>query len=155
MFGNTKPLAIKEAVFPTNSRTELGEIKEFKGNIFECIKEAISYIQNHIFYKSNIIGIQCVEIPEIPIKAIREIVINSFAHCSYQIEGDCNQIMIFKSFIKIYSPGGIIKDIDPMKFASDKVGSKIRNILIAATLFKYGYIDSFGTGFDRTFSLCS
>ena len=32
--------------------TEFGEIKEFKGNIFECIKEAISYIQNHISYKS-------------------------------------------------------------------------------------------------------
>lgn len=35
------------------------------------------------------------------------------------------------------------------------VGSKIRNILIASTLFKNGYIDAFGTGFDRTFTLCA
>lgn len=37
----------------------------------------------------------------------------------------------------------------------EPVGSKIRNILIASTLFKNGYIDAFGTGFDRTFTLCA
>ncbi len=41
-----------------------------------------------------------------------------------------------------------------MKFATGSVGSKIRNVLIASTLFKCGYIDAFGTGFDRTFTLC-
>lgn len=154
LFGKNKPLTIKEANYPTDTRVEFGEIKEFKGNIIECIKEAISYIQNHITYKSNIVGIQREEVPEIPLRAIREIVINSFAHCKYQMANDCNQYSIFKSYIKIYNPGSIIKDIDPMKFASGQIGSKIRNVLIASTLFKYGYIDSFGTGFDRTFTLC-
>lgn len=155
LFGNNKPLKIKLANYPTDSRTEFGEIKEFNGNIIECIKEATSYIQNHINYKSTIIGLQREEIPEIPIRALREIIINSFAHCSYQTKGDCNQFTIFKSFIKIYNPGQIIKSIDPMKFASGKVGSKIRNIQIASVLYKYGYIEAFGTGFDRTFTLCS
>ena len=87
LFGNNKPLLIKEANYPTDTRTEFGEIKEFRGNIFECIRESISYIQNHISYKSIINGVQREEIPEIPIKAIREIVINSFAHCSYGRKG--------------------------------------------------------------------
>lgn len=154
LFGNNKPLIIKEANYPTDTRTEFGEIKEFKGNIFECIKESISYIQNHITYKSEIVGIQREERPEIPLRAIREIVVNSFAHCSYSRIGDYNQYIIFKSSLRIYNPGSIIKGIDPMKFASGKVGSKIRNLLIASTLFKCGYIDAFGTGFDRTFTLC-
>ncbi len=155
LFGKNKPLTIKEANYPTDSRSEFGEIKEFKGNIIECIKEATSYIQNHISYKSNIIGIQREEFPEIPLRAIREIVINSFAHCSYQVKGDFNQYVVFKSSIKIYNPGPIFKDIDPIKFASGNIGSKIRNLLIANTLYLYGYIDSFGTGFDRTFTLCA
>jgi len=155
LFGNNKPLIIKEANFPTDDRTNFGEIKEFKGNIIECIKESISYIQNHISFKSNIVGIQREEIPEIPLRAIREIVVNSFAHCSYAKIGDYNQYVIYKSSIKIYNPGSIIKGIDPMSFASGKVGSKIRNLLISSTLFKYGYIDAFGTGFFRTFTLCS
>lgn len=56
-----KPLTIKEANYPTDSRTEFGEIKEFKGNIFECINEALSYIQNHISFKAEIVGFQRVE----------------------------------------------------------------------------------------------
>lgn len=155
LFGNNKPLKIKEANYPTDSRTEFGEIKEFKGNIFECIEESVSYIQNHISYKSNIEGLQRVETPEIPIRALREIIINSFAHCSYAINGDYNQYSIYKSTIKIYNPGTIIKNIDPIKFASGNIGSKIRNILISDVLYKYGYIDAFGTGFDRTFTLCA
>lgn len=155
LFGKNKPLLIKEANFPTDSRSEFGEIKEFRGNIIECIRETISYIQNHITFKSNIIGYQREDVPEIPLRAIREIVVNSYAHCSYGIEGDYHQFSIFKSYVKIYNPGGIIKDIDPKRFASGNVGSKIRNVLIASTLFKFGYIDSFGTGFERTFSLCA
>ncbi len=155
LFGNNKPLTIKEACYPTDSRTEFGEIKEYRGNIFECMRESISYIQNHITYKANIMGIQREETPEIPLRAIREIVVNSFAHCSYAIEGDYQQYIVYRSSIRIYNPGPIFKNIDPMKFASGKVGSKIRNILIASTLFKCGYIDAFGTGFDRTFTLCT
>lgn len=155
LFGKNKPVTIKEANFPTDSRTEFGEIKEFKGNILECIQESVSYIQNHISYKSNIIGLKREETPEIPLKAIREIVINSFAHCSYAKTGDYNSYTIFKSQIKIYNPGPIIKNIDPLKFASGSIGSKIRNVLISKVLFMCGYIDAFGTGFDRTFTLCA
>lgn len=154
LFGDKKPLTIKEACYPTDSRTEFGEIKEYRGNIFECMKEAISYIQNHISYKADIVGIQREETPEIPLRAIREILVNSFAHRSYAIEGDYQQYIIYKSSIRIYNPGPIIKNIDPMKFAAGRVGSKIRNALIASTLFKCGYIDAFGTGFERTFTLC-
>ena len=155
LFSIHRPLTIKEASFPTDSRTDLGEIKEFKGNIIECIKEATSYLQNHISYKSNIVGIQREEIPEIPLGAIREIVINAFAHCSYARKGDFISCTVYKSQVKIYNPGGIFQNIDPIQFASGKIGSKIRNLLISQTLFNYGYIDAFGTGFDRTFSLCA
>jgi len=155
LFGNGKPLTIKEANFPTDSRTDFGEIKEYRGNIIECIREALSYIQNHITYKAEIVGAQREEIPEIPIRAIREIVVNSFAHCSYARVGDSNQYVIYRTSVSIYNPGGVIRGIDPIKFASGQVGSKIRNVLIASTLYKYGFIDAFGTGFDRTFTLCA
>ena len=92
---------------------------------------------------------------EIPIRAIREIIVNSFAHCSYAVNGDYNQYIVYKSTIRVYNPGSIIKNIDPIKFAAGYIGSKIRNPIIANVLYKYGYIDAFGTGFDRTFTLCA
>lgn len=154
LFGKGKPLLVKEAFYPTDRRTEFGEIKEFRGNIFECIKEATSYIQSHITFKADIIGFERVETPEIPLPAIREIVINSFAHSKYSIREDFNQFVIFKSSVRIYNPGSIYKDIDPIRFATAEIGSKIRNPLIASVLYKCGYIDAFGTGFERTFALC-
>lgn len=155
LFGKGKPITIKEGTFPTDSRTDFGEIREFRGNIFECIREVISYIQNHITYKAQIVGALREEIPEIPVRAIREIVVNSFAHCSYARNGDYNQYVVYRSSVSIYNPGTIIRGIDPVRFASGQVGSKIRNVLIASVLYKYGYIDAFGTGFDRTFTLCA
>ncbi len=74
-------------------------------------------------------------------------------HCSYARLGDHNSYIIYKSQIRIYNPGTILRNIDPLRFASGAIGSKIRNVLISQTLCDYGYIDAFGTGFDRTFTL--
>lgn len=155
LFSKNKPLTIKEGVFPTDNRVEFGEIKDFNGNIFECIKEAIIYIQNHIYFKTRINSITRSEDSEIPLNAIREIVINSFTHRSYLNINDLNQISIFKSSVRIYNPGGIYNNIDPIKFANNEIGSKIRNPLIANVLYKCGYIEAFGSGFERVFSLCN
>ncbi len=154
LFGNDGPVTLKEVIYPTDDRTNFTDLKQFHGNIFECINEGMRYIQNNIHYSAEIIGEKRVETPEIPVKAIREIVINSFAHCKYQ-KGDYNEISITKSKIKIYNPGGILNDVNPIDFANGRIGSKIRNPLIATVLFKNGLIDAFGTGFDRTFKVCA
>ncbi len=154
LFGNNGPVLLKEVIYPTDERINFSDLKQFRGNIFECIDEGMRYIQNNIHYSAEIVGARRVETPEIPLKAIREIVINAFAHCKYQ-KGDYNEIAITQSKIKIYNPGSIINDVSPLDFASGKIGSKIRNPLIAMVLFKNGLIDAFGTGFDRTFKVCT
>ena len=153
LFGKNGPVTLKEVVYPTDERVSFTDLKQFKGNILECINEGMKYIQNNIHYSAEIEGTKRIETPEIPIKAIREIVINSLAHCKYQ-KGDCNEITITKSKVRIYNPGGILNDVSPVDFANGKIGSKIRNPLIATALFKNGLIDAFGTGFDRTFRVC-
>ena len=154
LFGNNNPVLLKEVIYPTDERTSFTDLRQFQGNILECISEGMKYLQNNIHYNSEIVGSRRQETPEIPIEAFREILINSFVHCHYQ-EGDYNEISIMKSKIRIYNPGSIINDTSPLDFASGKVGSKIRNPLIATVLFKNGMIDAFGTGFDRAFKLCN
>lgn len=154
LFGNDGPVLLKEVVYPTDDRNSFTDFKQFRGNILECISEGLKYVQNNIHYHAEIVGTRREETPEIPIEAFREILINSFAHCHYQ-KGDYNEISITKSKVRIYNPGGILNDTNPTDFASGKVGSKIRNPLIATVLFKNGMIDAFGTGFDRAFKLCA
>lgn len=154
LFSKKKPILIKEASYPTDTRTEFGEIKQFRGNLFECLLEAVSYAQNHISYKATIEGLERIETPEIPVRAIREVLFNAFVHARYAAEEDNISVTVLRSSLRIYNPGPIYRDIDPRRFASGEVGSKIRNPLIASVLYRAGYIDAFGTGFDRTFDLC-
>ena len=138
LFGNNKPLKIDL----------IDEEKEdvFEGNIFECIDEALRFIKEAIGYNNTEV--------EIPVRAIKEIVINSFAHAYYGSD-ERNRYVVTKSLISIYNPGSISKSIDPIRFASGAVGSKMRNVLISSTLYEYGLLDSFGTGFDKIFKSCS
>ena len=59
-------------------KTTTGELKE--GNIFECINEAVKYVTNNIRWRAEIVGLERVETPEVPVEAFREIIVNSFAH---------------------------------------------------------------------------
>lgn len=154
LFGKNGPVLLKEVTYPTDERRSFSDMKQFKGNILECIDEGLKYIKDSIHYKEQVIDSRRLVIPEIPIEAIREILINSFVHCHYH-EGDCIEISITSSKIRIYNPGGILDNINPLDFSSGKTGCKIRNPLIASVLYKNGMVEARGLGFDRAFKLCA
>ena len=153
LFSNKKPLLLKLATYPTDERISFSDMKQFKGNILECIDEAIKYVTNNIRWRAEIKGTTRVEIPEIPIEAFREIIVNSFAHMKIN-PSSSNEIYITPTKIHIYNPGSLVPGTDPKMFASGKQGSMIRNPLIATVLYYNKTIDAFGTGFERVFRLC-
>ncbi len=153
LFSNNKPLLVKLAIFATDDRLTFIDNKHFEGNVFDCIQESLKYISSNIHYHAKIVGFERVETPEIPLEAIREIVINSFAHMRVT-PGEYNEIIITPKRIRIYNPGTIALNKSPIDFANGTIGSKIRNPLIGLTLYKNKSIEAFGTGFKRVFELC-
>ena len=153
LFSNKKPLLLKLATYPTDERISFSDMKQFKGNILECINEAIKYVTNNIRWRAEIKGTTRVEIPEIPLEAFREIIVNSFAHMKIN-PASSNEIYITPTRIHIYNPGPLVPGTDPKMFASGEQGSMIRNPLIATVLYYNKTIDAFGTGFERVFRLC-
>ena len=93
------------------------------------------------------------ETPEIPIEAIREIIVNSFAHMKVN-NSSFNEIYITPTKVNIYNPGFIVNDKSPIDFAEGKNGPIARNPLINTVLYLNKTIESFGTGFGRVFKLC-
>lgn len=152
LFSTIKPITLKLACFNTDERISFSDLKQFRGNIFECINEAVKYISNNIKWKANIVGIERIEVPEIPIEAIREIVVNSFVHMKVN-NSSYNEIYITPTRIHIYNPGSLVQGTDPRMFAEGIQGSMIRNPLIASVLYYNKSIDAFGTGFERVFRL--
>ena len=64
----------------------------------------MAYISKHIDWEVIFDGTsRSKEVPEIPMEAIREIVVNAFAHGSYESKATEFEISIFKDRVVIYS----------------------------------------------------
>ncbi len=153
LFSNLKPLTLKLAIYPTDERITFIDNIIFKGNIFECIDFAYKYILKNINWRAEIVGMKRVETPEVPIEAIREIVVNSFAHMKVN-NSSFNEIYLTPTRIHIYNPGFLVKGKSPLDFANGNNGPIARNPLINTVLYLNKTIESFGTGFGRVFKLC-
>ena len=156
LFSKNKPIKLKLAVFNSEDRISFSHIELYEGNIFNCIEYGIEFISRFMRWPAVIIGSKRVETPEIPLEAIREIVVNSFAHAKYEdANAVMNMIYFTPSRIKIINAGGLLKGTSPEDYASGKKGPVLRNPLIDIVLYKNNTIDSFATGFERTIKLCN
>lgn len=153
LFSNLKPWTLKLAIYPTDERISFIDNRIFKGNILECIEKAYRYIIENTRWRAEIRGMERVEIPEIPLEAIREIVVNSFAHMRVN-NSSFSEIYITPTKIHIYNPGFLVKGKSPKDFANGTNGPIARNPLINTVLYLNKTIDSFGTGFGRVFNIC-
>ena len=76
------------------------------------------------------------EIPEIPTDAVREILINAYAHRDWLSSG-CVQIDIYNDSVEVFNPGWFIEGQDLEAHLSGKSRSSLtRNELIARTLYR-------------------
>ena len=93
------------------------------------------------------------EIPEIPIEAVREALLNSFCHKDYSV-GESNEVAIYPDRIEIYNPGTFPNGLDPEDYI-DRIERPVRrNPQIARLLYYSKDIESFGTGLRRIAQYC-
>lgn len=153
LFSNKKPITLKMAVFATDEKLTFLDINRIEGNIYELIENAYEYIKRNIRWKADIIDTKRVEIPEIPLRSLREIICNSFAHARYDINTQ-HEITIHPSKIRIYNPGEFPIGYKPEDFVNDDIPSIVRNPLILKTLFLSDDVESYSSGFKRVFQEC-
>lgn len=156
LFSSRKPITLKMAVFATDHKETFLDIGRTEGNIFELIGEAVTYIVKNIRWRVEMSGdgIHRKEIPEIPIDAIREAVINSFAHARYDLS-DQHEIDIFSNRISICNPGSFANEFEPIDFYTRDIRSYLRNEVIAKTLYLCKDVETFGSGIRKIYTLCN
>lgn len=154
LFSKEKPIQFKLAVFASESRLTILNIEIFSGNVFECIEKGMNYYSANIRWKADFVGsVQRIEEPEIPLVAIREILVNAFGHGDYNSNTDF-EMDIYSDRVCIYSPGRFPKPYSPEMFATSGLEPVPLNVLINDVLYKDGVIEKFSTGFERTFDAC-
>ncbi|MDR3186725.1 MAG: putative DNA binding domain-containing protein [Christensenellaceae bacterium] len=154
LFSKHKPVTLKLALFATDERITILDQEHFKGNIFECIKAGRLFVHKHMRWRVEITEEVRRDIPEVPVDAIREIVINSFAHASYKHIVTAHEIDICPSSIAVFNPGNLPETVNPEEYAGGKKKSVLKNPTIASVLYKTKRIEEYGTGFRKVFSLC-
>lgn len=154
LFSSKEPVVLKAAIYSTDARISFNDIQRWKGNIFNLIDKGILYIKSNMKWRVESSGkAERIEVPEIPIDAIREIVVNSFAHANYRGETE-HEIDITPTEIEIYNPGSFPMNLTPESFVSKRHKSLPRNKIILETLYKCKNVEMFGSGFKKVYDLC-
>lgn len=155
LFSKNNPIVLKMAVFATNEKKTFLDLTRVEGNIFQLIDKAMKYLVENLRWRVELSSdnIHRDEIPEIPIEALREIVVNSFTHARYDVQIQ-HEIDIFSDRVVISNPGSFANDYNPEDFALSNMNSFLRNEKIAKVLYLCKDVESFGTGFNKIYSLC-
>ncbi len=155
LFCDNQPIEWQVAVFKGKDKTSFMDIKPpLKRNILYLLKKVIEYIKDKINWKVEFgEDMKRYEIPEIPIAALREAIVNSLVHRDYNSPNP-NEIAIFSDRIEIYNPGSFPEGLSPDDFIKGKERSHLRNPKIAETFYYMGYIDRWASGLQRIDKEC-
>ena len=153
LFGNSRPLQLKLAVFATDEKLTFLDMKLEEGNIFDLLSIGEQYILKNIRWRTEIDSMERREVPEIPIAIIRELLSNSFAHALYHAN-TVHEIDIHPGMITIYNPGAFANPYKPSDYVKKNLPSVLRNERIAKTLYIGKRIEEFGSGLKRVDTLC-
>lgn len=139
------------ALFKGITRSVFIDKREFEGSLYSQIEEAFQFILKHINLGAEIDGIIRKDIYELPVKAIREAIVNAVTHRNY-MDNSCVQVCIYDDRVEITSPGMLFGGltIEMMMRGS----SKIRNTGIAEIFSRMHIVEGWGTGVQRMLDGC-
>ncbi|MDR2590821.1 MAG: putative DNA binding domain-containing protein [Oscillospiraceae bacterium] len=155
LFSGVPHLDIQMAVFATDERITFIDMKRDTGSVPYMVEAAEKYIRTNIRWRVVLDGsIKRKEIPEIPMDAVREALVNSFCHRDYTSSQN-NEVTIFSNRIEIYNPGVFPEGLTPQDFINGTERSVKRNPLLAEFMYYVKDIESFGTGLKRISDVCA
>lgn len=134
------------AVFKGTDRTVFLDKREYTGPIYKQIESAVGFVLRNIRLGATIDGLVRRESYELPVEAIREMIIN--AHCHRNLlDESCIQVAIYDDRLEVTSPGGLYNGLTYEEVM--KGHSKIRNKLIANIFGQMGLVEAWGSGIRR------
>lgn len=157
LFCRPRTVMLKMAIFATDARINILDMKQEQENLFKMASMAEEYVMRNLKWRFIIDGpIEREEVPEVPRAVVREAVMNAFCHRDYTSRLAV-QVDIFGEKVEIFSPGWFPDGTSPEALLDDEAHpfSQSPNQLIANALYKCKAIESYGTGLKRIKSLCA
>ena len=132
-------------LYKGTTKTKILDRKDYKTDLLSNHKNAFSFLQQHLRLEYIIkTGGPRIEIPEIPLEALREALLNAIVHRDYYEEGAGIFVEIYDDRVEITNPGRLL--FDKAKFGKLSVA---RNPLIFDIFYRLGLSERVGSGISR------
>lgn len=120
--------------------------KDFTGGPMSDIEESLRFIERNTKTAYRIEKLRREEIPDYPMRGLREAITNAVMHRDYFESGANVFVEIYSDRIEISNPGGLPKGLSREELGTRSVR---RNPLIADLLHRVAFIEKAGTGIRR------
>ena len=138
------------ALFMGTDKVRILDRRDFHSDVCSMIDETVAWILSKINVEYIIKRVKREERPELPEEALREAVVNAFAHRDYRSAANI-QVYVFKDRVEIVSPGGLPAG---MTEANLGIRSIPRNPLLFGLLHRMEVVEKIGSGIRRIRELC-
>ena len=125
--------------------------KDFVDDLVTQVEQAVEFVKRNTKLEYEIKGLYRKEIPEYPIEAVREAILNAVMHRDYLEKGANVQVDIFDDKLTVTNIGGLIKPLTKEKLGTLAVR---RNPLIADLFHRIHLVEKMGTGINRIKEEC-
>lgn len=127
-------------------RNRVADRRELVGAADELIEAGQRFVVDHmqVTYQFAPDGLRRVEMPEYPLDAVREVLVNAVAHRDYQ-PAETIQLRIFDDRLEVQNPGALLPGLSLETILRGGVARR-RNDTISAVLYRLGYLERAGFG---------
>ena len=139
---------IKLASFFGMQRTTFKDRLETSGSLLAQLDQALSFLNEHMHYKTRFVNMRRVDYENFPPDAVREALVNAIIHRDYDREAPTLASVLDDRF-EIVSHGGL-----PAAYSFDEFQFDVsvpRNPKLAAVFYRLRIIEAYGTGIRRMF----
>ena len=119
------------------------------GTLSQQIDQAEAFFKQYMPVAATVEGFHRVNLPDFPLEALREAVVNALVHRDYSLDGERVRVLFFTGDkVEVHSPGLLLPGIDLEALRQGRVRSKSRNRIIAGVLrdLPAGYMEQAGSG---------
>lgn len=141
---------VKVAVFSDDDNTIFKDKKEFTGSLLEQLEETYNYLQLCNQNQAVINGLEREDHWDYQEEAVREALLNALIHRDYSFSGSII-INVNDKEMEFISIGGLLSGLSPEDIRNGI--SLSRNSRLSELFHRLHFIEAYGTGIRRIFSL--
>lgn len=141
---------VRCGLFLGTSRVAIGDTKVFRGGLMDEFHQSMEWVLSKLETRWVIEGGERFDVPELPLEAVREILMNAICHRSYFAAQEPVTAAVYRDRLEITSPGGL-----PASLSLEQVlkgHTVFRNAALANALLFCRLIERWGSGIPRAFA---